>query len=113
MWNFSRLDSLTLAVFFNKQKTALVSVILMYTYTVVAYYFLYVFSSKMSEFEFFSSNTFIDRFVANHSIIITGVNQKLSTALAARKVKKVFDYRYRDEGPKVVSCNAYHKTKNV
>ena len=85
----------------------------MYTYTAVAYYFLYVFSSKMSQFEFFSSNTFIDRFVANHSVIITGVNQKLSTATAARKVKKVFDYRYRDEGAKVVSCNAYHKTNNV
>jgi hypothetical protein len=52
----------------------------MYTYTAVAYSFLYIFSSKMSDFEFYSSNTFIDRFVANHSIIITGVSEKLSTA---------------------------------
>ena len=56
-------------------KSAVWSVILlMYCYTTFAYYFLYAFSSKMSEFEFYSSNEFIDRFVANHSLIITGIN---------------------------------------
>jgi len=67
----------------------------------------------MSEFEFYSSNAFIDKFVANHSLVITGVNTALSIENAAKKVKKVFDYRFRGEETKVVSCNAFRKTENV
>lgn len=85
----------------------------MYFYSALAYWLLFRFSSKMSDFEFYSSNAFIDRFVANHSLIITGVNTALSTDQAQRKVKKVFDYRFRGEDTKVISCNAFRKTGNV
>ena len=112
-WNFSRLDKLTIAAFLDERKAVWSVILLMYSYTAVAYYFLYSFSSRMSEFEFYSSNEFIDRFVANHSLIITGINQKISCKDAARKVKKVFDYRFRQEETKVVSCNTFHKTDNV
>ena len=74
-WNFSRLDKWTLAAVLNKENITWVSIMLMELYTLMAYWFLYTFSSKMSEFEFYSSNTFIENFVANHSLIITGVNQ--------------------------------------
>lgn len=53
---------------------------LLYLYTAIAYIFLMTFSSKMSDFEFYSSNAFIENYVANHSLIITGVNKELSTA---------------------------------
>jgi len=112
-WNFSRLDRVTLAFFMNEEETAYVSVAQMYLYSLLAYFFLFSFSAKMSEFEFFSSNAFIDRLVANHSLIITGVNTEMSTELAAKKVKKVFDYRFRGEDTKVVSCKAYRKSENM
>lgn len=112
-WNFSRLDRLTMAAFMDEKNAVWVSLVLMYTYTIIAYAFLYLFGSKMSDFEFYSSNAFIDNFVANHSLVITGVNKNMSPSQAARKVKKVFDYRYREEGAKVVSCNAFHKTDNL
>lgn len=86
---------------------------LLYLYTAIAYIFLLTFSSKMSDFEFYSSNAFIENYVANHSLIITGVNKELSTAMAAKKVKKVFDYRFRGEDTKVVSCNTFRQTANV
>ena len=73
-WNFSRLDRMTLAYFMASESTAWVAICLMCVYTVLAYLLLFSFSSKMSEFEFYSSSMFIDRFVANHSLIITGVN---------------------------------------
>lgn len=53
-WNFSRLDRLTLAAFLDKQSVSWVIILLMYTYSAIAYVFLYNFSSKMSEFEFYS-----------------------------------------------------------
>ena len=112
-WNFSRLDRLTMAAFLDEDSTIFVSILLMYAYTAIAYYFLYCFSSKMGEFEFYSSNTFIDRFVANHSIIITGVNQELSSEVAAKKIKKIFDSRFKGEDTKIVSCNTFRKTDNV
>ena len=112
-WNFSRLDKFTLAAFLNEKTAIMVSILLMYIYTAVAYFLLYMFSSKMTEFEFYSPNTFLDRFVANHSLIITGVSQQLSTEQVAKKVKKVFDFRFRGEGSKVVSCNAFRKTNDV
>lgn len=85
----------------------------MYIYTFIAYYFLYVYSTKMGEFEFYSSDTFIGRFVANHSIIITEVNQSMSADDAAKKIKKVFDSRFKGEDTKVVSCNTFRKSANV
>ena len=112
-WNFSRLDSITLAAFLDNKYAAFVSITQMYLYTVLAYWLLFKFSSMMSEFEFFSSNALIDRFVANHSLVITGINTALSTEQAQRKVKKVFDYRFRGEDTKVLSCNAFRKTENV
>ncbi len=104
---------MTLAWYLDEKETIWVTIMLMYVYTAIAYLFLYSFSSKMSDFEFYSSNEFIERFVANHSLIITGVNQKMSTAVAAKEVKKVFDYRFREEDTKVVSCNTFRKTANV
>ena len=77
-WNFSRLDRLTLAAMLDEKHAVWVSILLMYLYSALAYYFLIDFSGKMSEFEFYSSNAFIDNFVANHSLIITGINDKLS-----------------------------------
>mmetsp|Transcript_5814 Transcript_5814/g.6935 ORF Transcript_5814/g.6935 Transcript_5814/m.6935 type:complete len:172 (+) Transcript_5814:840-1355(+) len=82
-------------------------------YTLLAYFLLFSFSAKMSDFEFYSSNAFIDRFVANHSLIITGVSTEMSTDQVSRKVKKVFDYRFRGEDTKLVSCCAFRKTENV
>ena len=112
-WNFSILDKLTLAHAMANDMTGWVGIGLMYGYTLLAYIFLFSFSSKMSEFEFYSSNAFIDHFVANHSLVITGVNTELSVEQAAKKVKKVFDYRFRGEDTKVVSCNAFRKMENV
>ena len=77
-WNFSRLDKLTLAAMLDLKHAVWGSILLMYLFTALAYWFLLDFSGKMSEFEFYSSNAFIDNFVANHSLIITGVNEKLS-----------------------------------
>ena len=104
---------MTLAAYLDEPSTAFWSIIVMYIYTFIAYYFLYIQSSKMGEFEFYSSDTFIGRFVANHSIIITGVNQKMGSEYAARKVKKVFDSRFKGEDTKVVSCNTFRKSANV
>ena len=112
-WNFSRLDKLTLAFSMANDMTGWVGIGLMYGYAVLAYIFLFSFSSKMSEFEFYSSNAFVDSFVANHSLIITGVNSSLSVNEAERKVKKVFDHRFRGEESKVVSSNAFRKTEDV
>ena len=113
-WNFSRLDKLTLAYFMASESTAWVAICLMCVYTVLAYLMLYSFSSRMGEFEFYSSSMFIDRFVANHSLIITGVNTSLSSQQASKEVKKLFDFRFRDQDDKkVVSCNAFRKTDEV
>ena len=85
-WNFSRLDKLTLAAFLDDKTASWVIILMMYVYSAIAYFFLFSFSSKMSEFEFYSQNTFLDRFVANHSIIITGVSQALAPEQASKKV---------------------------
>ena len=112
-WNFSRLDKLTLAAFLDDKFAIWVIIILMYVNSGIAYYFLFSFSNKMSEFEFYSQDTFLDRFVADHSIIITGVSKSLAPEQASRRLQRVFEYRFRGEDNKVVSCNTYRKNENV
>ena len=107
------MDRWTLAAFLDNKVDAWVIILLMYIYSAIAYYFLFSFSSKMSEFEFYSQDTFLDRFVADHSIIITGVSQALGPEQASRRLQKVFEYRFRDEDNKVVSCNTFRKNENV
>ena len=112
-WNFSRIDRLTIAAYLDETSAVFWSILIMYIYTFIAYYFLYVQSNKMAQFEFYSSDSFIGRYVANHSIIITGVNQKLNADVAAKKIKKVFDSRFKGEQTKVISCNTFRKSINV
>jgi len=65
---------LTLAAFLGSQYATWVIILLMYVHSAIAYYFLFRFSSQMGEFEFYSQDTFLDRFAADHAIIITGVS---------------------------------------
>jgi len=65
----------------------------------------------MSTYEFQSANTFIDNFVASHSVIINGVNKQIGTEEASRKIAKVFQQRFGKD--KVMSCNTFRKTFNV
>ena len=106
-WNFSRLDLVSLANAINDKSVIRLVILMTLLYTVVAYYFLYLISSKMSKFEFYSANNYIDRFVARHSVVITGVNPHIGTEEASQNVKKVFKKRFGKE--KVVSCNTYRR----
>lgn len=106
-WNFSRLDLISLANAINDKSVINLVILMTLLYTTIAYYFLYVLCSKMSKFEFYSANNYIDRFVARHSVVITGVNPHIGTEEASQNVKKVFKKRFGKE--KVLSCNTYRR----
>ena len=80
-------------------------VMLMYVYTVLAYFFIYKFSKRMADFEFSSQVEYHDRYVARHAVIIRGVNRNIGTNEVAKRIRKLFEIRFsRDQ---VVSCNTY------
>lgn len=110
-WNFSRLDKLTLAVALDDNQTMVIAVLMTYTYSLFAYYLLFTFCTQMSEYEFDTSEQYIDRFVAKHSVIIRGVNTQIGTEEAAKKVTKLFEQRFgKEQKDPVVSCNTFRKS---
>ena len=61
----------------------------------------------MSGFEFQTASSFLDLFVASHSVIIRGVNTEIGTEEAAKKIGKVFEQRFKKSN--VISCNTFRK----
>ena len=85
----------------------MISILMTYTYSLFAYYLLLKFCTQMSQYEFDTSEQYIDRFVARHSVIIRGVNTQIGTEEAAKKVTRLFDQRFGKD--QVISCNTFRK----
>jgi hypothetical protein len=60
----------------------------------LAYVNIFSFAHEMSKNEFSSQVEYSDRYVARHSIIIRGVNRKIGTEEAAKKIGKIFESRF-------------------
>jgi len=109
--SFSGIDNLTLGPSLDDNKLALLAILVSFIYSTIAYIFLFSFSAEMSDFEFQSSSNFIDNFVARHAVIIRGINQKIGTKRAQKKVSQVFSKRFGPE--KVISSHSYRPSSKV
>lgn len=65
----------------------------------------------MSNTEFTSAEQFVEKFVAKHAIFIRGVNTKIGTVVAEKKIKRVFEQRFGKS--EIVSCHAYKKSSTA
>ena len=80
-------------------------------YTLLAYYFVFVFAARMSGFEFAPQQQYLDEFAAQHSIMIRGINTNIGAEQANLLIKKVFEERF---GPKkVIAVQCIKKTDNI
>lgn len=107
-WNYSFLDTLTLANAIDDFDITTLIILMTYLFSFLAYYLLYVICSQMSSLEFYTASTFIDEFVSSHSVIIRGVNTDIGTDEASKKIGKVFEQRFGKQN--VISCNTFRKS---
>lgn len=63
----------------------------------------------MLSFEFTSEIEYKDRYVANHSVIIRGINVELGTEEASQQVAKIFENRFGERF--VISVNTFRPSK--
>jgi len=69
--------------FYNKPNTTVPLMILTLVFSLIAYLFIGIFSLKMSKFEFRAEDDYQDKYLARHSLIISGVNPNIGTEEAA------------------------------
>jgi hypothetical protein len=76
---------------------------------VMAFLFVGKYSRDMLQFEFTSEIEYKDRYVANHSVIIRGINTELGTEEASQQVQKIFENRFGERF--VISVNTFRPSK--
>ena len=109
--DISLLSSLTLADSLANPQIIWLVLIFTFLYTCIAYYTIITFSSTMSVFEFSPQEEYLDAFVAQHSIMIRGINKHIGVDTADKMILKVFEERFGAH--KIIAVHTIRKTDNV
>jgi hypothetical protein len=96
----SRFDKMSILQFYSlptallNENVYLISLIATFVITIIAYISLIDFCNVMSSFEFQPDQQIMDQFIQLHTILIRGINTKISPESAERGIGKVFSQRF-------------------